>query len=279
MRLFITFLFIGLWQITFAQTSIDIEKLKSLRLACLDENLSADLLIANNALFKRELKLIIEKNKSQKLQFDSIPFFAHLKSTDNQIEILNWNINFSDGSFEYFGFVIHKGFGKVFEMTDKSDEYLNPETKKMKHNNWFGALYYEIVTVKSKPNYYVLLGWDGNNNYTTKKIIETLSFENESINFGIPVFESENGTINRVIFEFSKSAVMSLRYQEKEKRIVFDHLAPFQDGADDFFEFYGPDLSFDAYQLKKRNWSYIEDIDVRAPNKMDNYIDPRKTRK
>ena len=254
------------------------EKLKALRLACLDDDISDELLRKNNALFTRALKGYLE-SPNQIIYLDSIPYFSHLKSPDKVFDIFNWNLSYEDGSYEYFCLLRLNETSEIIEFTDNSDKFYNPETKKLSSKDWFGALYYEIIPVKDKPTYYLLLGWDGNNNFTTKKIIETLNFENENINFGIPVFESENGTKNRVIFEFSKSAVMSLRYQEKEKRIVFDHLAPFQEGADDFFEFYGPDLSFDAYQFKKGNWSYIKEVDVRAPNKMDNYIDPRKTRK
>lgn len=254
------------------------EKLKALRLACLDDDLSDELLQKNNALFKRELKdFLSETNPLNYL--DSIPYFSHLNSPDKLFDLFNWNISYEDGRFEYFCFLKFNQTGELLEFTDKSDKYYNVETKTLNSNEWFGALYYEIIPVKSRPNYYVLLGWDGNNNYTTKKIIEILSTNNETINFGLPVFETDNGIKNRVIFEFSKSATMSLRYDQKEKRIVFDHLAPFQEGADDFFEFYGPDLSFDAFELKKDKWVYIKEVDVRAPNKMDNYIDPRKTRK
>ena len=43
---------------------------------------------------------------------------------------------------------------------------------KLQNNQWIGALYYQLVTIKEKRNYYVLFGWDGNNDRSNKKIAE-----------------------------------------------------------------------------------------------------------
>jgi len=254
------------------------ENLKALRLACLDDDISDELLKKNNALFKRTLKEVISSSSSTNL-LDSIPFFSHLKSPDKVFDLFNWNVSYENGTFEYFCFLRINETNELVEFTDNSDKFYNPETKKLSPKDWFGALYFEIIPVKSKPNYYVLLGWDGNNDYTTKKVIESMTIEDSKINFGLTVFQDEDILKTRKIFEYSSKAVMSLRYDKKENLIIFDHLAPFQPGADDFFEFYGPDLSFDGFRLKKGDWIYEKNVDARAPNKMDNYLDPKRKTK
>lgn len=276
MKIVIFLLFILSSFFSFAQSpNPSAEKLKALRLACLDDDLSDELLQKNNALFKRELKDFLLETSPLKY-LDSIPYFSHLKSSDKVFDIFNWNISFEDGSFEYFCLLRLNETSEIIEFTDNSDKFYNPETKKLSSKDWFGALYYEIIPVKAKPNYYTLLGWDGNNSYTTKKIIETMEIKGNQIIFGLPVLKNENETKSRVLFEYSSKAVMSLKYDDKEKLIIFDHLAPFQEGADDFYEFYGPDLSFDGYKLKKGEWIYTKNVDARAPNKMDNYLDPKR---
>jgi len=233
-----------------------------------------------NTRFTNYLENFLIKNLHKADLLDSIPYLANLSSNDNLLRILNWTVSFEDGSYQYFGFICLNKSQTIIKLNDQSDSYLNPQFKKMNNENWYGALYFDIQKIKSKKSpYYLLLGWDGNSNYTTKKIIETLIINDESVQFGLPVFNYEDQTSNRVIFEYSKEVVMSLRYHKKQTQIVFDHLAPIYDGAEGMYEFYGPDLSFDALVLRKNIWVHEKAIDVRGNTGMDNYIDPRKQKK
>jgi hypothetical protein len=56
---------------------------------------------------------------------------------------------------------------------------------------------------------------------------------------------------------------MSLRYEEDRKRIVFDHLSPPDASLKGQTQYYGPDLSYDAYYWKKGRWQLRENIDAR----------------
>jgi hypothetical protein len=62
---------------------------------------------------------------------------------------------------------------------------------------------------------------------------------------------------------------MSLKYIERKKQIIYSHLAAREDGAflEGMFQFYGPDGSFDAIELKKDRWVSIEDVDARNNQK------------
>ena len=60
---------------------------------------------------------------------------------------------------------------------------------KLQNNQWIGALYYQLVTIKrGKRNYYVLFGWDGNNDRSNKKIAEVLSIS-RGLTFGAPILK------------------------------------------------------------------------------------------
>ena len=115
----------------------------------------------------------------------------------------------------------------IFPLIDKSTEIINPEKQTLNNLQWFGCLYYKIITTKYAGNkYYTLLGWDGNNYLTTKKIIDILYFTRSGRpKFGKSIFTSskKQKKQKRIIFEFSSQTVMSLIYDERYKAIVFDH--------------------------------------------------------
>lgn len=224
-----------------------------------------------------EKTLMIEH--SFEYPFDSLKTIGRLVSPDNKFKIYNWNLPYNNGTYEYFGFiqVFNKKTNKteLYKLTDKSSEIENPFTEICSNDRWFGALYYKIILKKvKKQRYYTLLGWDGNDNFSTKKLIDVLYFnEQGEPQFGAPIFEAGNITAMRIIFEFSKEITMSLKYEkqfEKHNRkrhwmIVFDHLAPKDTSLKGQFQHYGPDGSIDAFIWKKKKWKYIEDIDARNP--------------
>lgn len=274
MRTAIVLLFLSLILCASAQQEY-VKELVQLREASLqadDDRIQKDL----NDKFSQRLSQFIKEEKVAFSDLDSLPYFAVLPSPDKKFTLLNWNLNHSDRSYTYYGLVYPKKSLDPIPLTDGSEGIVSPETKVFTHKNWYGALYYEIIPVKARGDrYYVLLGWDGNNVQTTKKIIDLCYFTKNGITFGKPVFH-QNGTMkNRVVFEFAKSAVMSIRYHKKKDMIIFDHLSPIYEGADGLYEFYAPDLSFDAYELSKNEWHYVKDVDVRAPNTMKNYIEPK----
>jgi hypothetical protein len=141
----------------------------------------------------------------------------------------------------------------------------DPEYTQYNKKNWYGALYYTIIPVKKdKAVYYTLLGWDGNNKFSNKKIIETMSFQsNGNIKFGLPYFIYPNGkTKRRVVFQYNKQSYMSLKYfkERKEELIIFDHLIPKSPQLEGMYDWYVTDLSFDAFKLENEKWVFIGQV-------------------
>lgn len=140
------------------------------------------------------------------------------------------------------------------------------------HSTWLGALYYQIVTIKTKSTkYYLLLGYRPNGLHTSKKVIEPLSFglSGQPL-FGQRVF-NVNGKqqLQRIIFEFSARASMALRFEPTLNMLVFDHLSPASPRYAGNAQFYGPDFSYDGFKLDPKSgfWSYERDLDMRNPGK------------
>jgi len=210
--------------------------------------------------------------------FDSLTRIGKIKSKDGLLRIYNWNIAFNNNTNQYFGFIQYNNKPKeefvIYPLIDKSDSIDFPEKQSLDNENWYGALYYEIIESKSKyRNYYTLLGWDGYSEQITRKVIDVLYFSmSGKPHFGANIFhvyrdeklKSRKIKKKRIIFNYSGRATMMLRYDKKSKMIYFDHLAPRNSYFKDNYQYYGPDMSFDALFLRKGNWIQEKNIDIRT---------------
>jgi len=214
---------------------------------------------------------LLQNKETFDYSFLELKFISKLKSDDDKLKIYTWNIPYENGTFEYFGFVQLKQKDEsvaLIELTDKSKKIKTPEHKILYANNWYGALYYKLLTNSYKgKTYYTLLGWDGNDNFTNKKIIDVLTLKHKKIQFGSPVFKINNNEIkNRMIFEYAEQVKMMLRYDDKIKMIVFDHLAPEHPKFKGQYMYYGPDLSQDGFVFQEGLWLLKENLDLRNPD-------------
>ncbi len=250
-------------------------KLKNLRINCLKSDNDEDI-ERLNAQFR--LTLLQALQNDQEFITDSIPSFGNVKSPDKKLELYTWNILKEFEEYEYFAFLKFKN-GEVIELKDKSRILLTPELKITSTNNWFGALYFDIIPVKNdkKQKYYVLLGWDGNTGSSIKKVIDVLYFDErlENWQLGKKIFGPPFRDITRFFLEYSGEVNASLKYHKKENQIIFDHLVPLNTGLEGVFEFYVPDLSFDGFEFRSDYWYFIQNVDVRGNQTMENYTTPK----
>lgn len=232
-----------------------------------------------NKHFKRLVFDALEMSGSFSYPFDSLKSVARLTAPDQAFRIINWNIENDNGTFSYYAYVLIAGNNhQIFELIDQSDRIIEPEDKTLDNKKWYGALYYQIILSGTRGrNEYTLLGWDGNNNSTKKKIIDVMTISRDKLQFGAPVFKNpEGGWKKRVVFEFSSQASLLMHWDAKNEQIVFDHLMPETPAAEGIFEFYFPDGSYDAYKLENEKWIYVNDVDARrGKDKRDkNFIKP-----
>lgn len=238
--------------------------------------------LAANTKFKSELNELIKTDGSFDFEFDSLKTISILKA--HNLKIYNWTVPLTDGTFEYFAFLqIKEDETKytIVELIDKSEEIKSPENKILTAKNWYGALYYKLIYDKKLgEDYYTVLGWDGNNNLTNKKIIDVINVGSYGmIKIGASIFKSKSKTQKRAIFEYSENAIMSLKYHENLNKIVFDYLVPESSTLKDIYEYYGPSLNrFDAYHLEKGKWNYEEDVDIEQDRSIKDMMwkDPKK---
>ncbi|MBL4653661.1 MAG: hypothetical protein JKY53_12485 [Flavobacteriales bacterium] len=237
-----------------------------------------------NQAFLSVFKSILSQDASYEFNFNDIPAIGDLRSPDNAFRMITWNMPLNNRTHKYFCLLqVHVKGSKdyaLYELIDKSDEITRPLNRQLDHTKWFGALYSDIIVVKKKgKTYYTLLGWDGNDQFTTKKIIEVLYFTSSNKpKFGAQIFKLSKRSPRRIIFEYAEEVTMSLKWEEKRNQIVFDHLSPTEDDLKGVRMYYLPDMSFDALELQKGNWVYVSDVDIRIKKgKYDeHYNDPKQ---
>jgi hypothetical protein len=222
-----------------------------------------------NYQFIQTLVKALKTPNSFAFPFDSLKTITLTKSPDNRFRIFSWHVANDDGSYRFYGAIQLNSNSelKLYGLSDYSPLIKNPEDTVADNRSWFGSQY----------PYYVLLGWKGHTDKSTKKVIEVLSFQNDKPVFGLPVFTGNGKTRKRVVFEYARQASMLLKYVPSQHLIVFDNLAAPDKKSKDKPETYGPDLTYNGYRLKDGKWEYVDNIDMRnVPNEQDeNYIDPK----
>lgn len=251
--------------------------------------------VAGNKEFLAAWDRIVHLPKILDYPFDSLKDVSVLRAPDGKFKLITWNLHMDDGTHAYFGYLlvnnsrrVKRGFLRYeteeayeyFKLLDKSVTVKSPESYVGTPDKWFGMLYTQVIAC---DGFYTLIGWDGNDKLSQRKFIDVLHFKPDGTPvFGKDVFRIPHKNPRRMMFEYSSEIVMSVKYNEKRKQIIYSHLAARQEGLlTGLYQYYGPDGSFDALELKKDKWVSIEDVDAkRERSKNDSeYNDPRNPQK
>ena len=254
------------------------DSLAKLGYAIYNEPSEPERLKANFA-FVKTLVSALKMPNSYQFGFDSLKMISILRSPDDRFWIFSWHVPLNDGSYLYYGTIqLHTPDGrlKMYPLLDKTYEIESPETVVTTAANWYGAQYYRVVPFGAE---YILLGWKGHTAQMTQKVIEVLTLTEEGVKLGKRIFEVDGTQAQtRMIYRYSQNARMYMDYDDRENRIVLDHLAPADVREEGQYEHYGPDMTYDAWQLQNGKLVLIPDIPMMNPAapEDDNYNDPRK---
>ncbi|MEC9209630.1 MAG: hypothetical protein VX762_04315 [Bacteroidota bacterium] len=238
--------------------------------------------LANTA-FITHLTEVLQYEKSFRFPFDSLISIARITPSDGSFRIFNWLLKKDNGSYEYYGIVhFYNKKRKRYELItliDNSANIRNPQQADLDATNWYGGLIYDIFYIKkNRTKYYMLLAWDGNDGYSTKKIIDIMYFSGKNkIKFGLPIFKkSKNKSQKRVILQYDSRTSISVKYHEKKKQIIFDHLVASRKDLEGLHEYYIPEGTFNAYNYKNGKWWLEQDIDIRNDERVKKYKKPKR---
>jgi hypothetical protein len=190
-----------------------------------------------------------------------------ITSDDGRLRIFTWHVMADPDRYRYFGYIQMENRRdriRIFRLQDNMNPQRNLQNLEQTSEDWYGKLYYQIVTEKHKrKTYYTLLGMDFNSTNSTIKTIETISIQRNKPRFEKGLFLYGNSYLDRIVLEYSAQVSMSVRYDESTGMITFDHLEPLHPIYRNNYEFYGPDGSFDGFEFTDGVWIYHKDIDAR----------------
>ncbi|MCB9034720.1 MAG: hypothetical protein H6553_12840 [Chitinophagales bacterium] len=213
----------------------------------------------------RGLKAILSVSNSYQYQFDSMLPIKVLYAPDNKFRIITWNVISDEQSYRYFGAIqMNTDTLTLFPLIDYSDYTEQPENKTLDNNNWYGCMYYDIIPVKKKKKgpiqFYTLLGADGSDIKSNKKVIDVLWFDEGQPRFGYPILSIDNKLQYRYVLEFAEEAWATLRFDKIENKIIYDHVEPKDENMAGFFPQYLPDGTYEGFELIKGIWHHINEI-------------------
>jgi len=224
-------------------------------------------LSANYTFIKTLVQLLKSPNSFDK-PLDSLNMIAVKASPDQSFRLFSWHLKLDDGSYRYYGAIqlnTPDGSLNLKPLVDKSPALEKPDKAISDNNQWYGAQYYDIIPLDGLPNHYILLGWRGSTPEVTEKVIEVLNLTAKHILFGKALFKGKAvyEQVTRVIYRYNAHASMLLKYEKPNQQIIMDHLAPSDPAYVGEFKYYGPDMSYDAWEIKKDYLQLLEDLPLK----------------
>lgn len=200
--------------------------------------------------------------------FDSLKEVSIIYPKDSSFRIFTWAFTPNDEmSYRFYGALqmrTKNGELKLFPLFDNS-EYTRDFDTITSNKAWIGALYYNIVTTKSKGiTYYTLFGWHGYNFRSNEKLLDVLTFKDDEPVFGAPVFNFGNtnapGDIkNRIILIYKRNGNLGLNYDPDKNIIIFDHLTSLVGKPEEKYTLV-PDGTYEGFRWEHGYWMHISKV-------------------
>jgi hypothetical protein len=188
-------------------------------------------------------------------------------SKDQRVKVFSWHVMDDPDHYRYFGFIQvaqKKGKVRLFELKDNGKAQRGIMKLDQSTENWYGKLYYEILTHRYKrKTYYTLLGMDFNDSRSTIKSVEVITLQRNQPRFAKEMFFNGRDKVDRVVLEYSDQVSISVRYDPGLQMITYDHLVPLHPVYSNNYEFYTPDGSYDGLSFSDGLWILQRDIDAR----------------
>ena len=216
---------------------------------------------------RREMTESLAIQGSMDFSWNRLDKIGIITSTDKKIRLFTWHLMDDFDHYRYFGFVqvaTKKGKSRLYELKDNAKPQRGIIKLEQSKEDWYGKLYYQVLTNQYKrKTYYTLLGMDFNNGRSTIKSVEVMVIQRNTPLFVRSFFFNGRDKVDRFVLEYSDQVAISVRYNQGSDMITFDHLVPFHPIYEKNFEFYGPDGSYDGLEFSGGLWNYRSDIDAR----------------
>jgi hypothetical protein len=238
----------------------------------LDDSLATNRLRADS-MFTRLLVRSLLVPYSFYFSYDSMQMAPVVYAPDSNFRIISWHIPMHNDNHRQKGVIqmrTDNGSPKFFPLFDASDYTDRPLDSVREANNWIGAVYYRVLH-HSLPNgpVYTLLGYDENNDRTTRKWIDILSFdESGKPLFGGDFFSIPSDSIfprgsKRFVLEYKKEGRVRLNFDDEDSLIVMDNLVS-ETGEPEKKYTLIPGGDYEGLKWQNGRWQYIDKLYMQA---------------
>lgn len=216
---------------------------------------------------------ILRQPESFQYSFGQVKNLSRLQSGDKLVNVFTWLLpSVEPNTYEFYGILqVKDKYNRIHlhTLTDKASEIAQPEYTALNPARWYGALYYQIIDVKhGNQTYYTLLGYRPQGKVVQRKVLDALVVKSpKNVIFGAQIFYVQDFADRRymkkpfrLFYDYSASVAATLRYNEKEKMIIMDHLAPPDASKKGIYAVYGPDFSYDGLYWNNGHWHLKEQI-------------------
>jgi len=222
-----------------------------------------------DSLFIRGFVQALKLTYSFHYPFDSIKTISKIYAPDSTFKIFTWEVMKDFSYYRQRGTIqmnTPDGSLKLFPLFDFSEFTNAPNDSIRDTKHWIGAIYYKIIlkTIDHKK-YYTLLGSDDNNERTTKKWIEILTFDDHGQpQFGAPKFAyptndetKPQGSVYRFCLEYKKDGGLRMNYDPKYDAIIFDRLTSENEDLSNKVDLV-PAGDYEGFKWVNGTWQFIK---------------------
>ncbi len=194
-----------------------------------------------------------------------------LNEEKGNFNIYTWQMPDSTFTYRQYGLVAApngRGEIEVTDLVDAKASLEEPEFRTLKAQDWYGAIYYDMVPVKKNgKKIYTLLGFIPGKEMN-RKVVDVISVDRRGRpKFGAKVFYIENFMDQtyrkapmRLILSYSGDYSASVRWNKEKEMIIMDHLVPPDPKMKGVYQLYGPDMSYDGLEWEDDWWHLRSEV-------------------
>lgn len=212
---------------------------------------------------KRGIQHYVTLNKSFYYNLN-LSQISVLFSQDSLVRLYSWQSSIGSDPLYHAIFQIKTQEGyKIFDLEKIGTEEIFVD-EQYSSNEWKGAIYFDLVSaIINGESIYLVFGWQPSVNQLTQvKLIESFKYSKGQLEFGQDIIKKDNELLKRIIFKYSAGLTMGIKYEQEYNLVTFDHLNTEDTLNIGKYEYYGPDLSYDAIKFENNNWNFISDFDL-----------------
>lgn len=208
--------------------------------------------------FYRGLETELEKDNAFDYDFAGLEELSILEDTLSTFKLISWQMDLGENEFSYYGFLI-KNDGTYFELKDEFASLDDIEYLELNSEEWLGGIYYGMLEMGDK---YYLFSYRQKDQFTKFKSFDCLSFDNDgkpvlgSESFVIPMADTRDIVKNRIVFNYSADAILSLNYNKDLSMVVHDHLMQINGQIPGQGPAMVPDGTYEGYKFEEGKWIY-----------------------